>query len=251
MSFPSFRRQLYAIPRQESLNAPSVFNGPEEGEILKLYQGRNKYRADIRLFSGTVLKKIRLPGPHYSKLGYQHGHKTGFKTGQRVKLVYLENRRDAPVVDTVYSLPGGEKETVNLDLAEYDPEEVSTGHESGHKTIWDDNKVVFQDKLSLVKLEINYLSDTIKLQTKLNSIQLNNDSTIELKSGKIGTPQKAILGEDLIDYLSRLIDAILQITVMSPVGPTGTVSAIASNLQSLESLRAELQSLLSKGVKNN
>lgn len=177
-SFPSFRKERYAKPQPESINDPSEFNGPEEGEIIKLHTSpKNKYRADIRLLSGPVLSKVRLAGPFYGKLGYQHGHKTGYKTGQRVKVTYLENRRDCYTASAVYPLPAGEKEGKNLDKnTDYDPEEVSTGHESGHKTVWKDGKIVFQDKLKKIYISIDYNTDEITLQTKTANLTLKTDS---------------------------------------------------------------------------
>lgn len=194
MSFPSFRRSVYATPAPENLNSPSILNGQEDAEILKLYKGKDKYRADVRLMSGPILKKVRLAGAFYSTLGYLHGHKTAYMVGQRVKIVFLENRRDLFVADAVYSLPAGLKETTNLDLAEYDPEEVSTGHESGHKTVWDDGKVKFQDKLKRVFLEIDYDTEEIILKTsgkvtvESNNIKLKtNLSNIEISDSSIKT----------------------------------------------------------------
>lgn len=193
-SFPSFRKERYAKPQPSSINDPSEFNGPEEGEIIKLYSDKkNRYRADIRLLSGPVLSRVRLAGAFYGKQGFLHGHKSGYKTGQRVRVTYLENRRDCYVADVTYSLPAGEKEARNLDKnTDYDPEEVSTGHESGHKTIWQDGKIVFQDKIKKIFISIDYTSDEITLQTKTAKLILKTDSlkaevnksAVELSSSK-------------------------------------------------------------------
>ena len=195
-SFPSFRKNVYAQVEPENINSPSVFNGPQEGEILKLYKGKDKYRADVRLFSGPILSKVRLAGPFYNKQGMQHGHKIAYKKGQRVKITFIENRRDIFVADVVYSLPGGEKETTNLDLAEYDPEEVSTGHESGHKTIWEDGKTIFQDKAKQVYLEIDYSKDEITLKTKTGKIKVTNtEILVETTLAKSKVSDKEIIME--------------------------------------------------------
>lgn len=193
-SFPSFRKDQYAKPQPHSLNDPSEFNGPEEGEIIQLYKSpKNKYRADIRLISGPILTKVRLAGPYYGKEGFQHGHKQGYMIGQRVKVTYLENRRDSYTASAVYSLAAGEKQARNLSKnTDYDPEEVSSGHESGHKTIWQKDKLIFQDKKKQIYISIDYSTDEIILKTKSANLSVRTDSlkgevkksSIELTSDK-------------------------------------------------------------------
>lgn len=74
---------------------------------------------------------------------------------------------------------------------------------------------------------------------------------IELKVGLTPTPQKSLLGEDTVQILKDLVDIILSLTVMTPVGPSSPISAIASNANQLNALKAQLDSLLSQGVKHN
>lgn len=82
--------------------------------------------------------------------------------------------------------------------------------------------------------------DEINFKTK--------DFTIE--SG-IQSTQKAILGEDTVSLLKDLIDTILDITVMTPVGPSSPISTIATNQTKLNQIKTELENLYSSGVKFN
>lgn len=75
-------------------------------------------------------------------------------------------------------------------------------------------------------------------------------SKIELKAGS-DSAQKMLLGEDTVDLLKDLVDAILEITVMTPVGPSSPVTAITTNATKLNLIKIKLQNLLSSGVKNN
>jgi hypothetical protein len=81
-------------------------------------------------------------------------------------------------------------------------------------------------------------------------VQIANNK-IELSAGSTPSPQKSLLGEDTVQLLKDLIDAINNITVMTPVGPSSPVSAVASNATQLNAIKAQLDSLLSNGVKHN
>lgn len=64
-------------------------------------------------------------------------------------------------------------------------------------------------------------------------------------------PQKSLLGEDTIQALKNLIDAILDITVMTPVGSSSPVSAMPSNVMRLNQIKTQLDSLLTSNFKHN
>ncbi|MCX7999870.1 MAG: hypothetical protein N3A69_13115 [Leptospiraceae bacterium] len=76
------------------------------------------------------------------------------------------------------------------------------------------------------------------------------NSKIESKTG-MGEPQKSLLGEDAIRILRDLIDATLDITVMTPVGHSGPVSAMPSNIMLLNQLKTKLDNLLTSNFKHN
>lgn len=73
------------------------------------------------------------------------------------------------------------------------------------------------------------------------------DEIIEFKIGSSPSSQKMLLGEDTVKLLKDLLDAILAATVMTPVGASSTVL----NNATFESIKSRIDSLLSKGVKNN
>lgn len=76
------------------------------------------------------------------------------------------------------------------------------------------------------------------------------DGRIEIHGDSAST-QWVLLGEDTVQKLKDLIDAILNITVMTPVGPSSPVSGIPSNQTALNNIKNSLDDLLSGGVKSN
>lgn len=88
------------------------------------------------------------------------------------------------------------------------------------------------------------ITDNQSMQAQFSS------SKIELKVGLAST-QWVLLGEDTVRKLKDLIDAILNITVMTPVGPSSPVSGMPSNQTALNNIKNSLDGLLSGGVKSN
>jgi hypothetical protein len=76
------------------------------------------------------------------------------------------------------------------------------------------------------------------------------DGKVEIK-GSMDSTQYVLLGEDTVQKLKDLIDAILNITVMTPVGPSSPVSGMPSNQTALNNIKNSLDELLSDGVKSN
>ncbi|EMO29388.1 hypothetical protein LEP1GSC170_1194 [Leptospira interrogans serovar Bataviae str. HAI135] len=127
-----------------------------------MHSGLFKYRADIRLFTGERLKKIRLPGPYYGITGFFSGHKPGFKNGQLCLIGFIQNKRDNPIILAIYPFPAGVSTQTNLSKnLDYDSEEVSTGHESGHKTVWTENLLKHVDQLNRIRFQIDLSSPPI------------------------------------------------------------------------------------------
>lgn len=87
-------------------------------------------------------------------------------------------------------------------------------------------------------------------ETSGNMYAQFSSSKIEFKTG-MSEPQKSLLGEDTIQALKDLIDAILDITVMTPVGPSSPVSAMPSNVTRLNQIKTQLDSLLTNNFKHN
>ncbi|MBE7411429.1 MAG: hypothetical protein HS129_05080 [Leptospiraceae bacterium] len=219
---------------------PSALNGAEPGQIWKLYP-KIKYRADVKLHTGQILEKVRLPGPYYGSKGFQSGFKHGFVVGQFVLVEFLQNRRDNPIVTKVYPFPGNNKTKKNLESNnDYDPAEISVGHESGHKTIWADQGVLKHiDKTKAVRFQID----------------VNNAPTVNsLEKCVQGQTLKSQL-ETLIDTLKAMNDAIKLITVTcsSPGNPSSVPvnSATFTSLNSdLTTSKNNLSKILSEVVKH-
>ena len=206
--FKSFTKQPRLQLKPNSTMDSSVYAGDEEGIITKLYTAdNNKYLADITLLSGRILTKTLLPGPFYSKEGFIHGHKPAYHLGQRVKVAYLSNRLDNPIVDQVYSYSVG-KDGQNLKRdTVYRPNEVSTGHKSGHRTVWDENKLIHKDKTqkNVLTLDVSEESFTIEFKKaklvfskdKLSISFGEEDNVIEMDDSKVYIKGDLEVGKDI------------------------------------------------------
>lgn len=223
--FGSFGRQEKILYAPQGTGQPSVMSGLELGEIDSLSGGLMKYRADIRLLDGQILKKVRLPGPFIGILGFISGFKFGYRTGQMVAVGFLQNRRDNPIVLQVYPFAAEIKGRNSLmaHSAQYDTEETSVGHESGHRMVWAEDKIQHKDKLE----QVRFVSD-VSVPPTVNSLE------------------KAAQGETLKAKFEELIDKILALTVPTALGPSGT----AINSSEFVSLRATLSEILSEIVKH-
>jgi len=225
MNFESFQRRPKLIEDQKGrTGGVGSIAGPELGEIIKLYSGNLRYRADIRLISGQTIYKIRLPGPWIGKLGFLGGDKIPFREGLAVMVSYLNNRKDSPIVNQVFAFSLSKKTKTNLEKnILYDPKENSRGHESGHRTVWDENKLLHKDKTDSTRFEID-----LSFSPTINSLE------------------KAVQGETLKTNLEELIDAINALTVPTALGPSGT----AINSAAFSAIKAQLTKILSEVVKH-
>lgn len=225
MSLKTFRNPTKFVEEQKGkAGGVAALAGPELGEIIKLYNGTLRYRADIRLLSGQTISKVRLPGPWIGRLGFLGGDKIPFREGLGVLVTYLNNRKDSPIASQVYSFPLSKKTKTNLEKNTlYDPEENSRGHESGHRTVWEEDKLTHRDKLDGTRFELDVSSPAFS-----NSFE------------------KAVQGETLKQKLEDLIDAINSLTVPTALGPSGTPinSAVFSQIKS------QLNKILSEVVKH-
>ncbi|WP_243394824.1 hypothetical protein [Leptospira adleri] len=209
-------------------SAPSIFNGLELAEITKVYSGLFKYRCDVRLFTGEEKTKLRLPGPFYGEMGFFSGHKDSYQEGQLCLVGFIQNKRDNPIVLKIFSFPGGIKTQTNLKVnLDYDPKEVSTGHESGHKTIWDENVLKHIDKLNQIRFKIDVSTPPI-----INS----------LEKATQGETLKAKL-EELIDIVKDISTGIANLTVQC--NAPGSASDVPNNIASFNSAVTKLNTLKS------
>ncbi|MCW7467511.1 hypothetical protein ND864_17460 [Leptospira levettii] len=225
--FPSFGRQLKVAFAPPGLAQPGVMNGLELGEIDSLSGGLMKYRADIRLFNGQILKKVRLPGPYIGLLGFLSGFKFGYREGQMVLVGFLQNRRDNPIVIQVYPFAAETKGKSSLikHSTQFDFEETSVGHESGHRTKWDKNKVLFKDKLDTTRVQIDHT-----IPPTINSLE------------------KAAQGETLKSILEEICDEITKLTV--PCTAPGTSSLTPDNAAKFLVIKGKLNTILSEVLKH-
>lgn len=225
--FPSFGRQLKVAFAPPGLAQPGIMNGLELGEIDSLSGGLMKYRADIRLFNGQILKKVRLPGPYIGILGFLSGFKFGYREGQMVLVGFLQNRRDNPIVIQVYPFAAETKGKSSLikHSTQFDSEETSVGHESGHRTKWDKNKVLFKDKLNTTRVQIDHTIPPI-----LNSLE------------------KAAQGETLKSILEEICDEITKLTVQCTA--PGTSSLTPDNAAKFLVIKGKLNTILSEVLKH-
>ncbi|MDI7165973.1 hypothetical protein [Leptospira santarosai] len=234
--FDSFTNPKKVQFTGSSTSAQSVQSGLELGEIKTLYSGLFKYRCDVRLFTGEEYKKVRLPGPSYGPLGFFSGHKNSYQEGQLCLVGFIQNKRDNPIILEIYSFPGGVLNQTNLKTAlDYDPGEVSTGHESGHKTVWEENVLKHVDKLKQTRFKI----DVTKPPTFSS-----------LEKAAQGETLKAKL-EELIDIVSDISTAVTHLTVQCTA--PGTSSGTPNNSTSfnnavtkLSTLKATLPKILSE-----
>lgn len=74
--------------------------------------------------------------------------------------------------------------------------------------------------------------------------------SIKIKSGT-DSLEKSLKGETLIDVLKSILDAIGDFTVMTPVGPSSPIKSIPTNLTKLTTLKADLETALSKKLESN
>lgn len=222
-------------------NGPNaVQNGFELAEIETLYSGLFKYRADVRLLTGEKYKKIRLPGPYYGITGFFSGHKHGFKTGQLCLIGFIQNRRDNPIILAIYPFPAGVSTQTNLSKnLDYDSEEVSSGHESGHKTVWTENLLKHVDKLNQIRFQID-----LSIPPTVNKLEhATQGETLKKKL------------EDLIDILLEISNALSSLTVNctapgNPSLPPNNLSAFISASNKLNSLKTTLPQILSEVIKH-
>lgn len=223
--FESFGRQHKLQYTPQGTGQPSVMSGLELGEIDSLSGGLMKYRADIRLLSGQILKKVRLPGPYIGLLGFLSGFKFGYRTGQMVLIGFLQNRRDNPIVIQVYPFAAETKGRSSLAAhsTQYDTEETSVGHESGHRMVWAEDKIEHIDKLEQVRFHCD-----VSIPPIVNSFE------------------KAAQGETLKAKLEDLIDEITNIPVPTALGPSGP----PINSPAFLVIKAQLSEILSEVVKH-
>jgi len=221
--FESFRPRQVVQWDARNPSMPSALNGPEPGQIWKLYP-KLKYRCDVKLHNGQVIEKLRLPGPYYGKKGFQSGFKNGFYVGQFVLVEFLQNRRDNPIITKVYPFDGGRATKAHLNAnTDYKPDETSAGHESGHKTIWADQGILKHvDKTGAIRFQIN-----VNSPPAINSLE------------------KAVQGETLKTQLEQLIDTIkamndaiklITVTCSAPGNPSG----VPNNAATFTSLNSDL-----------
>lgn len=116
------------------------------GEIALIYPPRpeSKYRADIRLMSGALLSKVRLPGPGYTEAGLMQGVSNAYQVGQLVLVLFPHNNASNPIVAGVYSHPGGDLSKLNL-AKSIDTDlhsDIEIGHRSGYKLKFTDDMIV-------------------------------------------------------------------------------------------------------------
>lgn len=186
MDFESFTGSPRVEFTSNNPAQPSALNGLELGEIDSLYGNMNKYRADIRLFNGQFLEKVRLPGPAMSITGFLSGLKNRYKTGQMVLVGFLQNRRDNPIVVQVYPFAADTlgRNSLTAHTTQYETDETAIGDGQGNRTAWTDNKVEFLDKLFQSFLEIDYTEKKITLK-------VDPTTKIEMSLGqiKITSPQ--------------------------------------------------------------
>jgi hypothetical protein len=104
------------------------------------------------------------------------------------------------------------------------------------------DKVIFEFEKGI----LYYDSSKMIIENDSSKITVDTNS-IELKTGFQST-QKMLLGEDTVSLLKDLMDAINNITVMTPVGVSGKVSDMTSNFNTIKS---KLDDLLSNKNKNN
>jgi hypothetical protein len=99
-------------------------------------------------------------------------------------------------------------------------------------------------------LSTNFVKDGLIITDNNFMFAQFSSNKIEFSVGSTDT-QKSLLGEDTIELISDLIDAILDAKVMTPVGPSSPISALQTNLTKFNLLKSKLISLLSTGVKHN
>lgn len=183
--FDSFRKKSKFQRRGENPVEAQISSGIDFGVIVKLYSGTVKYRADIRLFTGTILSKVRLPGPYMGSQGYFSGFKTGYFVNQFAVIGYRNNRLDSPICIAVMPFPVSEIDNRNLSQnSTFDAGEVSAGHKSGHRTIWDDMKILFK-KQNITQITIDYTNKKIILADGWQIIVSDGNNEVTIGNGDV------------------------------------------------------------------
>ncbi|WCL51525.1 hypothetical protein [Leptospira sp. GIMC2001] len=240
MNFEIFSRK----PKLEEAVPSKVMAGssqkiaPAIGNISKLYKIPLRYRADVTLQSGEELKKVRLPGPWISAQGFLGGDKIPFKVGLGVLITYLDDKKSTPIVSQVFPFAFSKKEKTNLDKNTlYDPEENSRGHESGHRTVWEDGKLIHKDKTNISRFEID-----VSTPPTVNSME---------KAVQGDTLKEKL--EGIIDKINDMNDALQVMTVPTALGPSGppiNSSSFSTAKAALEEIKSELSKILSEVLKH-
>ncbi len=143
--FKNFKRPARLAPAPETVMSGSGIPQLALGEI-KLIRGlpSAKYRADVRLFSGTIIAGVRLPGPAYTAAGFMHGLKSAYEVGQLVLVAFPNNSAANAIVAAAFPHPGGDLSKTNL-ASSIDADlfsDIEIAHRSGYKIKFTDDTII-------------------------------------------------------------------------------------------------------------
>lgn len=166
------RFESYLGRRRIPTAARSVYDSPgggiELGEITRLYEGRHRYRCDIRTFQGTTLRRVRLPGPAYTRTGKLIGIKSGVEKNQLAAIAYIGGRRDAPIIIQTFAFSASDLTRYNLAASaadEYDPAVTEIGAAGGsYREAWEEDRKVIYDSTGETVFEMNFETKTVTLR---------------------------------------------------------------------------------------